>query len=221
MGFNLEDYTTVAERIKIFRQMYPMGRILTDCVVETDAKIVFKAELYRDDEDTRPFSTGWAKEVISDRGVNRDFALENCETSSIGIACKNADIGTEKHSISREEAAKVNRVSGNKFEQRIAEKIQVEKPTDPWTIETKEMPLPVSEAVTALNEGIVPEEIPTCPKHKKPMQPKVGNKNGRDWKHYKCIGEWPDTCDQIIWMEIDKSGRWVPQRPRPTQGAMS
>ncbi len=223
--FNLEDYTTVKERIDLFWSMHPMGRILTYVVIEKPEYIVCRTELYRDDIDTRPFATGHAKEVISERGVNRDFALENCETSSVGIACKNAKIGTEKNSISREEAEKVNRVKGNKWEKKVEnftrEKVPVEKPSDPWTIEQKEMPLPVADAVAAINDNVVPEEVPMCKQHNKPMMPRTGNKNGKAWKHYKCGGNWPDVCEEIIWMEIDKSGRWVKQKPRTPQGELN
>ena len=218
--FNLEDYTTVKQRIDLFWSMHPMGRILTTITKENEFYIVCRTELYRDDVDERPFATGHAKEVISERGVNRDFALENCETSSVGVAMKNAKIGTEKNAISREEAEKVNRLKANKFEKRIADKIPVEKPSDPWTIEQKEMPLPVADAVAALNDNVTPEEVPMCKKHDKPMTPRTGNKNGRPWKHYKCAGNWPDACDEIIWMEIDKTGRWVKQKPRMQNGEL-
>jgi hypothetical protein len=112
----------------------------------------------------------------------------------------------------------------NKFEKKVQnfvkESVPVEKPSDPWTIEQKEMPLPVADAVTALNDGIKPESVPTCQKHQKPMLPRTGNKNGKAWKHYKCAGNWPDACEEIIWMEIDKSGRWVPQKPKFQTGEL-
>ena len=54
--FNLSEYTTVSERIKLFREMFPMGRIITKLIYEDVSRVVFTAELYRDDEDDRPFS---------------------------------------------------------------------------------------------------------------------------------------------------------------------
>ena len=69
--FNLDEYTTVAERIKIFYEKYPEGRILTTLVHHDPTHIIFKAELYKNMEDTRPFVTGYAKEVISDRAMPR------------------------------------------------------------------------------------------------------------------------------------------------------
>jgi hypothetical protein len=222
--FNLEEYTTVAERIKSFRQMFPMGRILTYLIHEDANRVVFKAELYRDDQDEYPFSTGYAREITAERGVNRDFALENCETSSIGIAAKNADIGTEKKSISREEAAKVNRVQQKdaviketkaKMAETSQQYVPVAKADDPWT--TWEAP-PVQTLETAvemvqqaLGGTAVDESCVHGARIWKTGTTKTGNKQ---WGHWRCPaqatrdmpgGEKP--CDPI-WYEIAKDGTW-------------
>lgn len=218
--FNLEEYTTVAERIKMFRQMFPMGRIITHLINDNPIYIVFKAELYRDDEDARPFSTGWAKEVIAERGVNRDFALENCETSSIGIACKNADIGTEKHSISREEAAKVKakneKAAPKPFAEKLADKITVEKEDDPWI--TKEVhPAPsAAEAIDLVKEVLggvkIDKDIPLCRNchDHKPMTWKTGTSaKGKPWGKFDCY-----VCRDVRWYNIAADGTWKPQEER-------
>lgn len=106
--FNLEDYTTVQERSNIFWERFPNGAVRTRIISESDTRVVVVCELFRDSTDPQPFATGHAKEVISDRGVNRDFALENCETSARGVAFKAANIGTEKNGPSREEMVRVN-----------------------------------------------------------------------------------------------------------------
>jgi len=108
MAFNLDDYTTVQERSNIFWERYPNGAVRTKIISESDTRVVVVCELFRDNSDEKPFATGEAKEVISDRGVNRDFALENCATSARGVAFKVANIGTEKNGPSREEMARVN-----------------------------------------------------------------------------------------------------------------
>jgi len=213
--FNLEEYTTVAERIKMFRQMHPMGRIITQLINDNPIYIVFKCELYRDDEDTRPFSTGYAKEVIAERGVNRDFALENCETSSIGIACKNADIGTEKHSISREEAAKVKakneKPAPKPFAEKLADKITVEKEDDPWT--TKEVhPAPSAADAVALVQEVLggvkmDKDIPNCRNchDHKPMSWRTGvsAKTNKPWANFSCF-----ACKDVIWYNLAPDGTW-------------
>lgn len=218
MAFNLEDYETVEERLVKYWKDNPDGRIETELIEATPSRFIVIARVFRTEADARAWTTGLAFEHISDRGVNATSALENCETSAIGRALANAGYATKGKRASREEMNKV--AQPNKFEKRIADKVPVENPVDPWTIQQKDMPLPVAEAVAAINDNVTPEEVPMCKKHEKPMMPRTGNKNGKAWKHYKCAGNWPDVCEEIIWMEIDKTGRWVKQKPRVQTGEL-
>jgi hypothetical protein len=115
MAFNLDDYTTVQERSNIFWERNPNGAIRTKIISESDTRVIMVCELFRESTDPQPYATGHAKEVISDRGVNRDFALENCETSARGVAFKTANIGTEKNGPSREEMVRVNEKESQRF----------------------------------------------------------------------------------------------------------
>ena len=224
--FNLDDYTTVKERIKLFRQMFPMGRIITSLIHEDATRVVVKTELYRDDLDLRPFSTGYAREITAERGVNKDFALENAETSSIGVACKNADIGTEKNSISREEAAKVNRVlekdsmikqTKAKMADTSKEYIPVAKADDPWTI-APAAPVQTLESAVEMVQSILGGTMPdeSCI-HGARVWKTGTTKAGKPWGHWKCMAQIlgdAERCDPI-WYEIDKeTGQWKPQVKR-------
>lgn len=213
MGFNLDDYETVEERLAKFWKEYPDGRIETELIEATANRFIVYSKIYRTEADPKPWATGLAFETVSDRGVNSTSALENAESSSIGRALANAGYAKRGARPSREEMEKVQRLKAERI-------IKVEKPSDPWTIEDKEMPIPVAEAVAAINDNIVPEEIPMCPTHNVACEPKEGNTRGKAWKHYKCPRAWVDKCEFIVWMEIDKSGQWRPQRPRMQQGAM-
>jgi hypothetical protein len=220
--FNLEEYTTVAERIKMFRQMFPMGRILTYLIHESADRVVFKAELFRDDADEYPFSTGFAREITSERGVNRDFALENCETSAIGIAAKNADIGTEKKSISREEAAKVNRIKEKesmiqetkaKMAQTATEYIPVEKESDPWTVSSAAPVTTMEQAVETVKAVLGGTPIDESCIHGARVWKTGTSKAGKPWGHWKCMAQIQgdaERCDPI-WYEISADGTWKPQ----------
>jgi hypothetical protein len=225
--FNLEEYTTVAERIKLFRQMFPMGRIITTLITEDATRVVFKAEMYRDDLDVRPFSTGYAREITAERGVNKDFALENCETSSIGIAAKNADIGTDKKAISREEAAKVNATLKVKAEldkvkakmaQTSSEYIPVEKAHDPWTTAPAQQAQTLESAVEMVKDilgGTTDSDIQTCVHGEMVWKTGTG-KTGKQWGHWRCIGKVLGEAERCEprWYEITADGTWKPQVQR-------
>ena len=223
MSFNLQDYEDVQARVQRFQKLHPVGRIETH-VEFFDANaghVLVRASIYREHEDTQAAGIDYA---FGDRSTFRtnmaQWYVEDTVSSAIGRAL--ALVMETKQKPTRQNMERIEQP--NKWEKKVEnfvkESIPVEKPLDPWTIEQKEMPLPVSEAVTALNDGMVAESIPTCQKHKQPMIPRTGNKNGRAWKNYKCAGKWPDACEEIIWMEIDKSGRWIPQRPKFQNGEL-
>jgi len=86
MAFDLNNYEDVNSRIKRFRSEYFFGRITTD-IIELNVKegyVVIRASAYREYEDQVPAAVDYAFEQRSDRGVNRDFWIENCATSAIG-----------------------------------------------------------------------------------------------------------------------------------------
>ena len=208
MSFNLADYETVEERLVKFWKEHPDGRIDTELIEATPTRFIVRATIYRTEADARHWTSGLAFEHISDRGVNSTSALENCETSAIGRALANAGYATKGKRASREEMSKVAAAQPNKFEQRISEKISVAMPSDPWTIEQKDMPLPVSEAVTALNDGIKPEEIPSCKHGTMKTMNGIGNTN-KPYYGYVCIMQSRSEQCPAIWCVRDKSGRWV------------
>ena len=112
-GFNLGDYQEVKDRIPLFLEKYPEGRILTmlESPVEALETVVFKALLYANaDEQERnlPLASGWAFEHEGTTAVNRTSHVENCETSAIGRALANIGMhGSQRPS--REEMEKVQR----------------------------------------------------------------------------------------------------------------
>ena len=214
--FNLEDYETVEERLEKFWKDYPDGRVETELIEASAQRFIVIARIYRTEADQRYWTSGMAYELISERGVNATSALENCETSAIGRALANAGFAAKGKRASRAEMTKVVNAQPNKWEQRVAEKIQVEKPSDPWTIETKEMPLPVDQALAELNDGITPEQIPMCKHGAMKLKEGVGKTN-KPYHGYVCVGYIATAGDSAcspIWYELDKSGRWIPQKPK-------
>ena len=216
--FNLDEYTTVRERIKMFWEKYPDGSIQTEILDWSDKRFIVKASLYRLWTDEKPFATGHAHELIGERGVNRDFALENGETSAVGVAMKNANIGTEKNGPSREEMIKVTKLQMATPK----EYIPVEKEDDTWTIKTVAPPATSAEAVATVKEiigGTTDKDIPRCP-HGQMHWATGTSKQGKPWGHFKCMnaatGEM-NRCpkgEDIIWYEIAPNGSWRPQKVR-------
>ena len=108
MGFNPDEYEQVADRIPLFWEAFPNGRIETEMISYDEEKgtVVFVARLFREGEDT-PFATGWAREVRGDGFVNKTSHVENCETSALGRVLANACFSDKnKPRPSREEMSK-------------------------------------------------------------------------------------------------------------------
>ena len=216
--FNLSEYTTVRERLIEFWKRYPNGRIETEILEWSDSRFIVAARLYRETTDEKPFSTGLANEVITDRGVNKDFALENGATSALGIACGHANIGIDKHKPSREEMSKV--VAQKPVKPAVAD-VQ-----DYWTTPVNEymkvVDAPVTlekamENIAAVMGTEEAAEVPQC-KHGS-MVWKTGHstKTGKDWAAYQCtaLGHagYEGKCP-AVWYELNSAGKWQPQKAR-------
>lgn len=107
----LDDYAPVADRIELFYQRYPSGRITTRLLLGNEREVVVKAFVYRLTEDRLPAATGLASERIGDGEVNAHSCLENTETSAIGRALANLGFAASRRRPSREEMEKVGRRS--------------------------------------------------------------------------------------------------------------
>ena len=88
LSFNPAEYALVADRISLFYEQYPAGRILTR-MISRDRDVVFRAAVYRLAEDRIPAATGWASEREGDGDINMVACVENTETSAIGRALAN------------------------------------------------------------------------------------------------------------------------------------
>jgi hypothetical protein len=220
--FNLDEYTTVRERVIEFWKRYPNGRIETEILDWSDKRFIVGARLYREATDERPFSTGFAHEVVTDRGVNKDFALENGVTSAIGVACGHANIGIDKHKPSQEEMKKV--VAAKPPKPAVQDLVQEDQ--DYWTTpvgqynKVVDAPATLEKALETVASIIgTPEaaEVPQC-KHGS-MVWKTGHsaKTGKDWASYQCtaLGHsgFEGKCP-TIWYELNSAGKWQPQKAR-------
>jgi hypothetical protein len=227
--FNLEEYTTVRERIQLFWEKYPNGRLFTEILDWSDKRFIVKASVYADRGDAFPIATGLANEIVGSSNVNRDFALENCATSSLGIAIGNAGLGIDKQKASRTEMAKV--VAMSKPKPAVQDLVQAIKAADAEPSEQDYWTTPVNEYMKVVDAPVTldkaldlvqdilgtgeAQEAPQC-KHGH-MKWREGEKNGRAWGGYQCMqmnaGGLKSDCPPI-WYNIGSDGKWHPQKAR-------
>ena len=109
--FNLDNYETVEDRLKVFWKDNPNARISTDIahITQEGTCVTIRAEIYKQEEDATPVSTGIAQETKGQGGfANTDAWVENCETSAIGRALANWKYqGSKKPRPTQEEMKKV------------------------------------------------------------------------------------------------------------------
>jgi hypothetical protein len=215
--FNLEDYETVEERLSKFWKDHPDGRISTTLVEHTLQRFIVQAAIYRTEVDAHPWTTGYAEETVSTRGVNSTSALENCETSAIGRALANANYASKGKRPSREEMAKVNNNQPKPFTEKLADKITMPVEDDAWTIKAVAPAASAAEAIALVQDVLgavkIDKDIPLCRNchDHKPMTWKTGvsAKNKQPWANFNCY-----ACKDVIWYRIAPDGSWKPQEDR-------
>ena len=211
--FNLEDYTTVQERSNIFWERYKNGAVRTRIISESDTRVIVVCELFRESTDSQPFATGHAKEVISDRGVNRDFALENCETSARGVAFKAANIGTEKNGPSREEMVRVNEKQFKpKYSAPGSKSAAMEMALH--IVEQKSIanadgsgPVEWSVGETVAQIGQVVDVSFTCKHGDMVKKEGIAKATNKPYAGYVCSAPKADQCD-AKWAKLTAAGTW-------------
>jgi hypothetical protein len=213
MAFNLDDYTTVQERSNIFWERWPNGAVRTRIISESDTRVIVVCELFRESTDSQPFATGHAKEVISDRGVNRDFALENCETSARGVAFKAANIGTEKNGPSREEMVRVNEkqfkpkysAPGSKSAAMEMALHIVEQKSNAVADGSGPVEWSVGETIAQIGEVVAVNF--TCRHGDMVKKEGLAKSTNRPFAGYVCTAPKADQCD-AKWAKLTAAGTW-------------
>jgi len=165
MGFNLDSYETVEERLVKFWEAHPEGRILTSMVHYDDNKVVIRAEIYFNREDDRPVATGYAEEVRGSSPVNKTAHVENADTSAIGRGLANCGFQSKAAPRpSRQEMEKVNR-----YNERPAERPAPAQ--KPYNYSKSDSPEMLADAVDSVVKQFGGEVVDTAPSIKNPDEP--------------------------------------------------
>jgi hypothetical protein len=192
MAFNLADYETVESRLEKFWKEFPDGRVSTELEVCEAHRYVVKAYLFRTYLDQVAYSTGFAEEKDSDRGVNATSALENCETSAIGRALANAGFATKGRRPSREEMVKVSTkpvILKEKFPEPVKDAWTIENPRDVQEVVQVEGSPTINEAMNLLSAELNAKEVPQAPKCQHDFmihKTGVSAKTGKPYEGYTC-----------------------------------
>lgn len=223
--FNLNDYEDVDTRIHKFYETYPDGAIHTELVLNDEEKnvVVFKAVAFRTYLDAMPSSIGYARGSRKDRGVDRDFWFENCETSAIGRCLANLSLSARGKRASSMEMARVadSKAAVEPAPIRVRTQAQKEflKTTNPeaeiiWdtTIEPPADLEPESifnEATKTVTEVLRAVEIPKCVHGERILREGTGKKGAyRGWVCPLPMKRKNEQCDGL-WMILDPSGKWT------------
>jgi len=162
----------------------------TEVVEASNTRFIVICRLFRTEVDQKPYATGIASETVSDRGVNANFALPNCETSAIGRAISNAGLSAKGKRPSREEMASVNKV------QAAAQTFSVDR--------TEPLPISNDEWVKAATKT-APKAPPECCAKGMTLRTGLTKTTNKPYYGYVCLD---NIKEHAVWAKQDATGSW-------------
>ena len=186
--FDLQDYETIAQRIKRFRTEFISGRIETS-IIDVDltkGHILVEARVYREHEDTSPAAIDYAygNQAFYNANMKRWF-VEDTTSSAIGRAISLLTPG--EHRSTAETMAQV-----------------VDSPTvldsDPWatvtmTAEPAPQPLQVGlDLIQGALGGAITETGAQCAHGRMVWKEGISSKTGNKYKGWVCPSKEKPQC---------------------------
>ena len=213
MAFNLNDYEDVAARIRRVHDNYPMCRFnIREMKVDHEKGYCWViTEIYRDANDPCAAVSDAAYEFRADRGVNKDFWVENCVTSSYGRSA-GLLLGSEKRST-KQDMEKVARIENDLASERIANAPLAINNTWDEFVGKEPTPEPVSldEAAQLVQQTFgEAEPIPTCSHGPRTIKQGV-SAAGKPWQGALCEvrgASKGDRCPAIWYVMSKTTGKW-------------
>jgi hypothetical protein len=186
--FDLQDYETIAQRIKRFRTEFISGRIETS-IIDVDltkGHILVEARVYREHEDTSPAAIDYAygNQAFYNANMKRWF-VEDTTSSAIGRAISLLTPG--EHRSTAETMAQV-----------------VDSPTvldsDPWatvTITAEPAPQPLQVGLDLIQGalgGTIAETGSQCSHGRMIWKEGISSKTGNKYKGWVCPSKEKPQC---------------------------
>jgi hypothetical protein len=213
MAFDLSQYETVDERLHKWWGLYPDGRVETEVIEATNTRFIVICRLFKSEADIKPCATGLASETVSDRGVNANFALPNCETSAIGRAISNSGLSTKGKRPSREEMASVNEKQftpkyGKPGSKSAAMEYALHM-VDTQPKDSSNEPVPVVWAVgeSIAQIGEVVDVSFTCRHGDMVKKEGIAKATQKPYAGYVCPAPKAEQCD-AKWAKLTAAGTW-------------
>ena len=197
MSFDLSSYEDVNSRIKRFRETHISGRIITE-IVELNVKdgyVIIRASVFREHEDVVPAAVDYAYEARSDRGVNRDFWIENCSTSAIG-RCIGLLMPSDARPT-RQDMEKVQRLAAPMVEVDLWATNPEVKPEGVGSVR------PAAETIADIKAqlgGEILDPAPICSHGRMVYKEGVSPKTGSNYRGYTCSSKSRGDQCKPIWL---------------------
>ena len=224
MAFDLSQYETVDERLHKWWGLYPDGRVETEVIEATNTRFIVICRLFKTEADLKPCATGLASETVSDRGVNANFALPNCETSAIGRAISNSGLSPKGKRPSREEMASVNEKQFTpKYGRPGSKSAAMEMAlhivdTQPKDIGNEPVPVVWSVGESIAQIGEVVDVNFTCRHGDMVKKEGVAKATNKPYSGFVCSAPKTEQCE-AKWAKLTAAGTWYwPDDAEPGKG---